>query len=166
MADANEWEHLGSADLSGGAADDVDVTGLDIKKLLQVLMLTTSTGSSVDMKIRFNADVGSLYARRRSLDGASDVTNVSQDSIDIEVGGFDVKFAVMDVVNINGEEKLAIIHVVEGGSTGAGNAPSRVEVVGKYVPSPLTDDIDEVNLHNGAAGTYDTESSVDVAGAD
>ena len=75
-------------------------------------------------------------------------------------------FSVTNLIGISGEEKLAIRHTVFSGTTGAANAPAREELVGKYVPSPLTDTIDRVDEINGAAGDYDTSSNLSALGTD
>tara|TARA_R110000824_G_scaffold388778_1_gene584488 strand:- start:450 stop:953 length:504 start_codon:yes stop_codon:yes gene_type:complete len=167
MADENEWTFLGSTEL-GVAGNAIDVTGLAVKKLLQVLITTIPTGAAfVEIFLRFNNDTDSKYRRRTSINGGSDTTDGgAQTRLEFRED-YDGAFIVADISNVNGEEKLIIGHQVYIDTVGAGNAPDRVELVGKYVPTALTTDIDEVNIDNTYGGNnFDVGSSVDVAGAD
>lgn len=166
MADENEWQFLGSDDNSGGADTSLDVSGMTVKKLLQIIDFDETSGGGI-RRMRFNSDSGSLYADRSSANGGTDSTRTSQSYYDYSRSvDTTPEFSITDVVNINGEEKLMISHSVAQSTVGASNAPQRKESVGKYVPSPLTDDIDEVNISENSSNNLTTISSIDVAGAD
>ena len=161
MADENEWTFLGSDTLASAGKPDVTFT---TKKLLQVLVYHIKDVSNGDTDVRFNNNSNSVYARRHSYNGGTDATNLSVAEFDLYDGGdgFD-KFAVMDIMNITGQEKLIISHTVSNGTSGAGNFPLRLEMSGKFVPSP---DADITQITARSTNNWGVDSGIDVAGAD
>lgn len=164
MADENEWQFLGSDGLSGGEGDDISVnfTGKE-KKILQFLSFFEASGSILN-QVKIDGNVGNNYAQRRSQNGGADGTFVSRIIFDnIAVNG-QTGFMVGDMINISGEEKLMILHSIEKGIAGAGNAPVRNEYVGKFTIT--IGQLDTIDVHNGGSGNFGTKSSLDVAGVD
>jgi len=159
------WQKLGS-DTLGSAGDTLTVTGFEAKKFMQTLFHTIASGA-INVFWQYNNDTGSNYADRWSLNGGSDGTDINQSanwgyqSSSSDDDTFDVNY----VCSISGEEKLTITFVVDSGGTGAGNAPNRVELAQKYVPSPDAD-ITEVDVFNTGTGDYDTNSNTSILGTD
>jgi len=161
------WAKNGTPDTLGSELDTMTISDLTAKKINQYMYHGLYTGTP-DWLLRFNNDSGSLYARRRSSNGGTDSTAVSQTEIDTVVGAFgsDI-FHIGYNVWISGEEKLYIGNTVIRNTAGAGTAPQRVEVVGKYVPSPLTDTCDRIDIVNTQASAgYTTSSNLSALGTD
>ena len=137
---AKSWVELGRATLSS-AGDTLDLTGLDTSDYPYIKILATvqpSTGGSDETYInwRFNNDSGNNYAFRYNSDGGSDGTNTSQNKmLSYPPTNNQWQFITMDLSNKSNQEKLAVIQTVCRGATagGSGNAPSRRDIVGKWV---------------------------------
>jgi hypothetical protein len=115
-----------------------------------------------------NADTGSLYADRYSRNGGADSTQTSQAKMLINSSYEESQsFTVMLSCWISGEEKLIISHQVGYITAGAGTAPNRYEVVNKYVPSPLTDTFDTIEIDSAnTTATFLIDSNISVLGSD
>lgn len=167
MADANEWEHLGTTELTV-AGDNIDVDDIAVKKLIQIIGYSIPTGSDIHTNWNYNLDAGTNYAVRNSKNGLGDSSGGNRDSIrHSESPNVDEpEFQVYEILNVLGEEKLVMGHNVGVEVAGAGTGPERNEVVAKYVPSPDAD-ITKIRSQNTRAGNdYDVGSTVDVAGAE
>ncbi len=161
------WQKLDTTTL-GGTADTITLngtgSGFTAKKFLQLLINTFDSGTTTH-GIRFNNDSGSNYSRRRSTNGAADGTNVSQTEIQVrDAGTTPVKFTVVDAINISAQEKLVISHHVDNEAAGAGSAPNRQEVVGKWANTSAQ--ITREDTQNVSTGDYLTDSITSLLGTD
>jgi hypothetical protein len=134
------WAKLDTNTLSA-TSTSVSTTTYTTKKFQQILFhsLGFTSNASENGGIQFNGDTSSVYAIRYSANGATDTTLTSDSNLmsyDVRIMG---KFQVSYVCNISGEEKLLIGFIANPDIAGAGTAPRRFEVVGKYVPSPDAD---------------------------
>jgi len=135
----NFWQEIekspaytSGTDLSSGT---VHTNTFTAKKYLMVSVKTKSVGTNyANYKWRFNSDTGSNYAARYSDNGGSDGTSTSAANIMTRVGEVASGHALATafIVNRSDTDKLGILHVVQGGATGAGTAPTRNEVVFKW----------------------------------
>lgn len=172
MADENEWQFLGSDELTGDD-DEVTVSGLTSHKLYQALFyLSTTTGENA-IRWSFNdVKAGTTYAARYDTDGGGDVTNVSQANLKDNGAGIggtagENILQIYDIVNISGEEKLGIAHSIYNQNLGASNAPLRIEQTAKWVPSPLSTDITQIDVFDSGAGNdFRAPTNLQVAGVD
>jgi hypothetical protein len=115
--------------------------------------------------IRINNDSGSNYAHRDSENGASDVTKVSRDRLEIGKGGVaDYTFWVGYWSNLSAKEKLGIVHEARSSTAGAGTAPNRNENVSKWINTSSA--INRFDVLNDQGGSYDTGSECVVLGWD
>lgn len=138
---------------------------LTAKPYMMILGHTLATGGAVDIDLTVNGDSGSNYAWRKSSNGGSDSTSISQNNIDITSGGWNVgNFNVTTVSNKSDQEKLFINHVANNETVGAGNHPRRAEVVGKWANT--SNSITSVKFTNSGAGSYNTGSECVVLGYD
>jgi hypothetical protein len=160
----NFWEELASVDLSGGAADILDSGTFTAKKYLwgQVFLESSSTITS---NTTFNADTGANYARRYSADGAADATSVSQNYIRWFGGAAAATnvFYNFFIINNSGNEKLLTGDIVNANTAGAGNAPKREEIAGKWANT--AEQISKITFTNPSAGSYGTNSIMKIWGA-
>ena len=157
------WKELGRQEL-GDTANTITVSGLTTHKYYQVLYYALSSGSIKSNLRMNNISTGQIYSQRTSLGGATDVPAVSQNQVLLNADGAAHQFGRAFVSNISGEEKLVISHGVHQDSAGAGTPCSRMEGVGKMVPSPLSTNITQFNLVNTDSGLFDTGSQMVVLG--
>ncbi len=158
------WAKNGTPDTLGGAGADIEITDLGSKKFNQFLAHTFySTNAAQDLT--FNASSASVYARRNSNNGGADATGVSLALIDLRFNSNEEYFHVIYSCWITGEEKLSIGFNVGFNVAGSGNAPSRKEVVFKYVPSP-DEDCTQIKFNKGAFTNYATDSNLSALGTD
>ena len=158
------WNKLGTTTLSS-AGDTITVSGMTANKFNVFLSTHFETGGTINFNYTFNNNTNSVYADRESINGASDTTNTSDTDIPYPQTTGDAIFFVNYVNSISGEEKLLIGWWCNSGPAGAGNAPSRVEKAGKFVPSPDAD-ITRIDITNSQIGSYDTNTNLSALGSD
>jgi len=145
-------------------ADTITVSDLAAKKHLMVQVKGIGTGGTVNCNLTFNSDTGNNYAIRESVNGGSDSTNVSQANTDNLTGTVTGNvFATVHILNEASKEKLFISEGLESAS-GAGNAPERKELVGKWANT--SNAITVIKANNGGTGSYAEGSEVTVYGTD
>ena len=160
------WKELGRTTL-GSANRYIDVTSLPNKRYYMILHDSHGHANTAGtIRVRYNTDNGTNYAHRRNANGGADGTSVNE--ISDFIGSFaedtNPLFAVGYLSNLSSKEKLTIWHNVEQRTAGAGNAPHRNELVGKWTNT--TDPLDEVQIFTGATNSYNTNSEVVVLGWD
>ena len=131
-----------------------------------MIQAKTISDGQVTANYRFNADSGSNYARRQSSNGGSDGTGTSQNVILAGYGtSGETTFITTNVINEATKEKLVITELVTNGSgNGAGNAPNRREIVGKWANT--SNAITSVTLFNNDTGSFAEGTEVTVYGTD
>jgi hypothetical protein len=156
------WEEIGRTTLSG-SADTISVTGLPVRKYLQVRLLLYASGA-IATCFRFNNDSANNYAYRYMIDGLFGVVT-SQASVN-SVGTTSVpQMGVIDIVNVAGQVKLGKwVQPTAVGGTSAATAPSYVDFWWKWVNA--TDAITQVDIFNSGAGDFTIGSEVVVLGHD
>ena len=129
----NFWEELASV-TSTGAGTSISSGTITAKKYLWVQMYAPSGQSAINenFKWQFNGDTGNNYNRRYSNDGGTDGTTTSQDDFQSSRSGVNGDSNNVFIINNSANEKLIICHAVRIVTLGAGSAPSRQEVVGKW----------------------------------
>ena len=161
----NFWEELASVELTS-AGDSISSGTFTAKKYLWIQGYVKASGA-IQGKIRVGngtIDTGSNYADRNSVDGGSDGTNTSGTAIGVGGGGSTGgEFFNCFIINNASNEKLFIIHSVKQNTSGAGTAPRRKEVVGKW--SNTSNQINIVEYLQSEAGSFDTGSFIKVWGS-
>ena len=158
------WAKNGTPNTLSGTADDCDITDLTAYKFNVFLShwLPSGTPNAV---YTFNNNTNTVYAIRRSEDGATDTTATSESNFGdgtAYVSGFNVMY----VCSISGEEKLGIYFTVGQNTAGAGTAPKRKEQVLKFVPSPDAD-ITRIDMNNNQASQdYASGTNISALGTD
>ena len=156
------WSELSRTILTG-TSDTIDSGTIDVKDNLLILCHTISGATTVTGNFRYNGVSAADYARRNSQNGSSDGTGVNQTQIIAGWGetGEDT-FVVAWVRNTTGEEKQTLINLNANGTNGAGNAPNRREVAGKWADTsaPIT----SVQLENSDGGDFQADSEMIVLG--
>jgi len=165
---SNFWEELSSVDLSGGASDTISSGTFTAKKYLWIQCFTGNTGGATRASLRVGnttIDTGNNYAYRRSFNGGAEETFTSTNRIHASSGAVaDTEFTNVFIINNASNEKLAITHDVRRSTTGAGNAPTRDETVGKWVNT--SNQINIVEFFNDQAGDFGTNTILKVWGSD
>ena len=153
------WQRLAHVELSSGASS-INSGTFTAKENIRIIFSGVGTNGSSYPRIQFNSDTGNNYGYRQSADGGSDNTQTSQNHINTtgNVGAFHHYF-VADVTNVDGKEKLVIVHGVDSNTSGAGNSPRRREVVGKWATTSgqiTSVQVTDLGSHNFASGAYIT----------
>ncbi len=123
----NFWEQLASVE-GDGTSTTISSGTIPARKYLWVQAFTNA--SSQNTGFQFNNDTGNNYTIRRSTNGASDYNETSIGYIE----GSDTSkaFTNMFIINNSANEKLTIGQSIHNPTAGAGTAPTRNEVVGKW----------------------------------
>ena len=157
------WEELATVTL-GSSGDVITVSGFTARKFLHILMFLNPSGGNVDGNITFNNDTGNNYARRIEVNGANDVIGVSQAQIAAFASSAEDAFGSYEILNVATEEKILSGIGATRGTTGAGNAPNKRVLIGKWANT--SDSIVRVDVTNTEAGSYGAGSQVIVLGHD
>ena len=158
------WAKNGTPDTLTGTNAGVTISDLT-STIFNVNLSHVIKSTSTNARIRFGSssiDTGSNYASRESNDGGTDTVRTSQTNIIAQVNNLDF-FHVFYAVNISAEEKLIIIHMAENVVAGAGTAPSRAEVVAKWVNT--SNQYDNVQVYP-TSGLYAIGSNISALGTD
>ena len=152
---ASFWQELADVELSS-AASSIDSGTFTAKKYLWIKFSGVGSNGSSYPRLRFNSDSGNNFAYRQSMNGGSDNTQTSQNHMNTtgNVGAFNHYFNSF-VVNKSNKEKLVITQGVDSNTAGAGNAPRRREVVGKWANT--SDSITSVQVLD--LGSYNFSSA-------
>ena len=157
------WKELDRVTLTS-SDDTLDTGTFTAKDNIMILENKIPTGSCRS-KYQFNADTGDNYAQRYNDNGGTDGTFTSDPVIyAYHSGGSAKSFSVHSIINNSSQEKLLIGNIVENGGDGAGNAPNRQELVGKWANTSAQ--INRVKLFNDGSGSFDTGSEIVVLGCD
>jgi hypothetical protein len=115
--------------------------------------------------LTFNNDTGSNYSSRISFNGGADSTGTSASSISQGNDGLQPHLSNYFIINNSANEKLVTGTTVFDKTAGAGTAPSREEVVGKWANT--SSQITEIDLINSnASSVYSSSSLIKVWGSD
>jgi len=165
------WKEIGRFKLSS-ASDTITVKGLANatsgtladKDNIMILGHTINSGNT-NVFFRCNGDNQQNYAENGQINGGTNYTQDDQTQLDLS-GGAESKpmFIVQNIVNVPAQEKL-IISETNNCATGSGNAPNRIELVGKW-ESPSNTAIQSVSFNNTSTGDYATDSEIVVLGCD
>ena len=158
------WIKNGAPHTLVSSADELSIPVLTAKKFNVFLSHLLGTGA-VDIDTNFNDNSNAVYAQRSSSDGGADATATGGTYIDKGTSGTTI-FDVIYGCSIPAEEKLMIGFLVNQSTAGTGTAPSRIEYVAKFVPSPdaTITRIDDDNT--GGTNAYDTSSNLSALGTD
>ena len=157
------WEKLASNKLTTAGDTLIDTT-ITAKKHLWIQESKIPTGNCRS-KYQFNSDTGNNYAQRYSDNGGTDGTFTSSPVIyAYHSGGSAKALSTTYIINETSKEKLLICEIVENGGDGAGNAPNRQEIVGKW--ENTSNQITSIKIFNDGTGSFDTDSEVTVYGTD
>lgn len=162
------WEVNGTPLTLVTIADDMDITNLTPDTFNQFLSsVSSSAANQVTANWTFENNSNAVYARRQSVNGGVDgtATDVNFITQNIGVGAFGDQFTNMQLVSISDEEKLLNTTIVWGNTAGSGNAPEKIELVGKFVPSPDSA-ISRVDLNNTGTGSFQSGDNLSAFGDD
>ena len=158
----NFWQPLADVTL-GASGDNLSSGTITAKKYLWIQYYKKRSGDCIGL-MTFNNDTGSNYAHRISDNGGADSTSASRANLEIATSASYDEFANIFIINVSTKEKLVIGHIVGQNTAGAGNAPTRREIVGKWTNT--SNSITEIDLDNVQAGSFDAGSFIKVWGAD
>lgn len=151
------WERNGTPVTLAAPGDTVTITDLTPVKFNVLLFqkLVDTTSPQCNLRVGTGSiDLTTNYAFRRSRQGAADTTDPNTSFIGVEpVTGIGTpSFEFSYIVNISGQEKLAMVWSMNQNAAGANNHPARQETVGKWVTSTQIDQVQFVNTNTGDIG--------------
>jgi len=133
-------------------SDTFDSTVFPAREFIRVLVYLESVNGSLDTDCRFDGDAGAKYAYRRFTNFSSDSSFTNDTEIEFDIGTPDIsQFAVIQIWNPNGLNKLFNIQSQNDDGGGAGTVPNTGEIAGKFVE---TTQVTQVNLINTGGGDY------------
>lgn len=156
----SSWYFLGETTL-GSAGDTVTVSGFPAYNYLKIGFYGPNSGST-RLVIRFNNDSGSNYATRTSTNGGADATATGQSGLISSASASSNHFFVAEIINFAANDKTMIGWESES-ADGAGTAPGRVEVWGKW--NAAATQITRVDAINDQGGDWATGATLTVWGA-
>lgn len=160
------WQVNGTPDTLTTAGDDMDITDLDARTFNLFLIYSLNTGGTIKHNFRFDDNSNTDYARRRSINDATDSTDTSQPQIEYNGDVAQDRFEIFYSVNISGEEKLQIHFDITQGTAGAGNVPNRTEAVSKEDTTTDSGQYTRIDCFNDGAGSFDTDSNISCLATD
>ena len=146
---------LAMCELKEGTPSNISIESYPSRKVLQVIFLDNESATKI-LTLRFNNDSGTNYAWRKSVNGAADTTLGSTTGIPAESTSGTREILNYFVQNlIDCDEKVVTGTAVHSSSGGAGNAPGKDDVAGKWVSgaSTLITAVHIVNTGGGATLT-------------
>jgi len=146
----NFWQELASPTETSGNI----TTTFTAKKYLWCSVHAENSGSiqpELFLGDGGSIDTGNNYASRGSVNGASDWTRTGHDSIESEHATSSPIYGDCFGVNVANKEKLWIIHWIYE-NTGTGNAPERVETVGKWTNTSAQ--ANTIGFKESGSGSY------------
>ena len=127
------WAKLRTETFSSNSSSKISGF-VEIRKFIQGMIHGLVAGGDGVALWRLNSDTGSTYADRASNNGDSDTTTTTAASLRALDQGSNCDFFIISYfINISNSEKLGISYGVDIGAAGAGTAPSRREMIGKWV---------------------------------
>jgi len=160
------WSKNGTPDTLTSNSDTLTISDLTATKFNSILTHELASGNIDNVQWTFNNNTNSVYAYRTSKNGSAEVASTSQSYILYNIGdGAWDRLYVGYIISISSEEKLVIAHGVAQNSAGAGNAPDRIEGVGKFVPSPDAD-ITRIDDTQAGTGDFTSDSNLSALGTD
>ena len=154
---AGTWQRLAHVELSSTTAT-ISTGTFTAKENLRFVFYGIGNSSNQVPAMTFNNDTGSNYARRQEDNGNSDETQTSHASIKFNDKANTGIYIVGDITNKADKEKLIISEFMSGNTAGVGNAPNRMQVVGKWANT--SDQITRIDIELGtsdwASGSYIT----------
>jgi len=157
------WVEVGRTTL-GSSNATISVTSLDNKKYYMILGSRIGSSGGMNVGVQLNADTGSNYAYRRSGNGGTDDTLGSASNMEGLSTGTTPAFEVAYLANLSTKEKLSIRHHVAQNTAGAGTAPYRAEMVGKWANT--SDAVSSYQWITANSATFNSGSEVVVLGWD
>jgi len=157
------WAKNGTPDTLGSAVDNAEITDLTDFDFGIALFHQTGLSANNDTRVEFNSDTSTNYSDRFERNGGAENTSTSLSGFRvISSNGTFSGFTIGYWVNIPSEEKLAIIHSIQDGGTGASNDPDRDLGVGKWANT--ADGITAVKYVTTAGATMSTNTNLSVLG--
>jgi len=156
------WKKLGSTTLSSYAEN---ITYNIASSKFVSFMIHGIPDSTVHASFQFNSDTGTSYNNRYETIGGTNYADLNQTKLRISPDGHTLpEFFIAHMSNISGEEKLVISHCVYQNTAGAGTAPARLEVVGKFTG---TAEVSAIKFYeNTQSGGYNTGTNITTLGSD
>jgi len=133
------WIKNGTPNTLTTTGDVMTISDLTAK-IFNLLLCHTLNSGLIETFLRFDNDSGTNYARRVSVDGGTDTTDVSASQI---------------------ENSPAESNAINQNATGAATAPDRSETVGKDAG---TTQFTRVDIVNTRAGDYAIDSNLSMLG--
>ena len=156
------WKKLGSTTLSSYAEH---ITYSIASSKFVSFMIHGIPDSTVHASFQFNSDTNQSYNNNYSTNGGTNYTDTNQTKLRISPDSHTTpEFFITHMANISGSEKLVISHCIYQNVAGAGTAPARIELTGKWTG---TAEVSAIKFYeNTQAGGYNTGTNITTLGSD
>jgi hypothetical protein len=165
------WQKLATKTLTS-SSDTIQPDSAFTSKIFNTILThIINTGGDFRTYYRLGnttIDTGSNYSQRYNTNGGGDLTNTSLNGMmDWNTTESVQSFNVAYIINISAQEKLGMTWKIGSNTAGAGNAPNRLEVVGKWAnTSNQFNILNQTDAVDPKAGSADTDSNLTILGTD
>ena len=158
------WAKLRTETFSSNSSSKISGF-VEVRKFVQCIIHGLVTGGDGFTRWRLNNDTGSNYSDRISSNGGAESTATSASSLRCIDQGSNCDFFVISyLTNISNGEKICISFGVDIGASGAGTAPSRNEMCGKW--TNVSTQSSSLDYYDSASIGADAYSNLTTLGTD
>jgi hypothetical protein len=162
------WAKNGTPDTLTSASTTLTISDLSALKFNVFMMHSLPNGSeTTEPRFSLTNGSGTGHASRQSRDGGADSTTTSVSSwVTSITDAADDNFSIGYLCNIDGEEKLVITFNMINAGSGAGTAPRRREVVGKYTDGGSNSQVTRIDNVDTSTDKKAIDSNLSALGTD
>jgi hypothetical protein len=156
------WEEIARTTLES-VGDTITVDNIPEREYLKIIVNTPNSGQ-ISQTLRFNNDSGSNYASSLATAGGATSASVNQTSVVVTgVATYPMHFE-LEIFNPQSREKVGYLRRFHQNTAGAGNAPTQMEGVLKWVNTSAK--INRVDVINAGTGDFAIGAEVIILGHD
>ena len=161
-----QWEELGRTTL-GSAGDTISITGIPVRKYLEIRFQVVATGGNLINTIRFNNDSATNYAFTHSVSFGAAVTTTSSTAIGVTSAGTATpsqQFGSYEISNTTAQRKMIRGFTIDDNASNATTSTNHIQVAGKW--DNVAAQITRIDMINISTGDYAIGSSLIILGKD
>lgn len=160
----SEWKVIRRTILDA-PSDTISAINIPNRRHLRLVCITTPTGGTTNIALRFNNDSQAKYSRIRSVQMAAGVESNGTTSLGTSTTADEAQMLTAEVLNIQGFVKVVNADTIQSNGNAATTPPTKITVGGKYADtSSVINRIDIINT--AGTGDYAAGSELVVYGRD